>query len=192
MEINSVDNDNVFTPIVGTNIELSTAGNSFEGGKTILQDMFKGRYDSILTDTFNNFQYGAVKNFPDDGGTVENTIATISAGSPAVMTTTARINIREPMEVTFPFNSGGYTITGTDNASYDDLTVYAKPVSVNSAELYSDSALTTPIALGSANGGNIKGFQGSRVIWSFFAKTRTAYYPNCKIMVIVNWKEIIQ
>ena len=192
MEINSVDNDNVFTPIVGTNIELSTVGNSFEGGKTILQDMFKGRYDSILTDTFNNLQYGAVKNFPDDGGTVENTIATISAGSPAVMTTTARINVREPMTVTFPFNAGGYTITGTDNASYDDLTVYVKPVSVNSAELYSDAGLTTPISLGAANGGNIKGFQGSRVIWSFFAKTRTAYYPSAKIMVVVNWKEIIQ
>jgi hypothetical protein len=192
MEINSVDNDNVFLPVTGTNVEISTAGASFEGGKIILQDMFKGRYDSILTDTFNNLQYGAVKNFPDDGGTVENTIAAISAGSPAVMTTTGRINVREPMTVTFPFNAGGYTITGTDNASYDDLTVYVKPVSVNSAELYSDAGLTTPISLGAANGGNIKGFQGSRVIWSFFAKTRTAYYPNAKIMVVVNWKEIIQ
>ena len=192
MEINGVDNGNVFTQVAATNVEVSTAGNSFEGGKVILQDMFKGRYDSILTDTFNNLQYGAVKNFPDDGGTVENTIATISAGSPAVMTTTARINVREPMTVTFPFNAGGYTITGTDNASYDDLVVYVKPISVNSAELYSDAGLTTPISLGSATGGNIKGFQGSRVIWSFFVKTRTAYYPSAKIMVIVNWKELIQ
>jgi len=192
MEINSVDNSNVFTPIASTNVEISTAGTSFEGGKIILQDMFKGRFDSILTDTFNNFQYGAVKNFPDDGGTVENTIATISAASPAVMTTTARINVREPMTVTFPFNAGGYTITGTDNASYDDLVVYAKPISVNSAELYSDAGLTTPISLGAANGGNITGFQGSRVVWSFFAKTRTAYYPSAKIMVVVNWKEILQ
>lgn len=195
MEINSIHAGHSFAAIPNTNVELSTAGTSYEAGKVILQDMFKGRYDNILTDTFNNFQYGAVKNFADDGGTVEDTIATISAASPAIMTTTARLMAREPETATFPFNNGAYEITGTDNANYDNLTVHVSPTGVNTAELYSDSDLTTPIdgtTLGAATGGTIKGFQGSRVIWSFFAKTRKPIHTKAKLMVIMNWKEIIQ
>lgn len=195
MEINSIDNDNVFSGVPSTNVQIGTAGTSYQGGKVILQDMFKGRYDNVLTDTFNNLQYGAVKNLPDDGGTVENTIAVISNATPAVATVTGRLMPRVPMSNTLSINPGTYKITGTDNANYDDKQVYVRPIGLNICELYEDAALTIPVdgsVEGSATGGNIKGFQGARVIWSFFAKTRTTYYPNTKIMVIVNWKEIVQ
>lgn len=202
MEINSIQDANIFTPIPGTEVEVSTNGNNYEAGRVILQDMFKGRYDNTLTDTFNNLQYGAVKNFPDDGGTVENTVVTISAASPAVVQVGERLAARQPMETTFPFNTEGgkYTISGTDNANYNDTSFFVKPTSTSTAELYAaydpvTAVYSSPIdgaALGAATGGLLKGFQGSRVVWSFFVKTRTAYYPNAKIMLIVNWKEIVQ
>jgi hypothetical protein len=157
--------------------------------------MFRGRYENTLTDTFNNFQYGAVKNFSDDGGTVQNNIAAISTATPAVMTTTARLMPREPETATFPLNTGGYTITGTNNSNYDSKLVYVKPTGLNLAELYEDEALTVPVngtTEGAATGGLITGFQGQRVVWSFFAKTRTALHDDVKLMVIMNWKEIIQ
>jgi hypothetical protein len=202
MEINAIQDGNLFTAIPGTEVEVSTAGNNYEAGRIILQDMFKGRYDNILTDTFNNLQYGSVKNFPDDGGTVENTVATISAASPAVVTVGERLVARQPMETTFPFNTQGgkYTFSGTDNANYNGNSYFVKPTGVTTAELYgaydpATAIYSSPVdgaALGAATGGTLSGFQGSRVIWSFFAKTRTTYYPNAKIMVIVNWKEIVQ
>lgn len=195
MEVNSIDSGNVFTPVPGTNVDLSTAGASYEGGKPILQDMFRGEHFHELTDTFNNLQYGAVKNFPDDGGTVENTVVSIDTATPAVMTVSGRLNLREPMTITFPFNTGGYTITGTDNASYDDKVVYIKPTGLTTCELYDDDALSVPVngtTLGAATGGNVKGFLGSRVIWTFFAKTRTTYFPSATVRIVVNWKEIVQ
>ncbi len=197
MEINSIHSGHSFTQAGTTNVEVSTAGTSYQAGKIILQDMFRGRYDNVLTDTFNNLQYGAVKNLPDDGGTVENTIATISNDSTAIITTTGRFFPREPQTITFPFNAGGYTISDTSNPNYNGSTVYVKPTGLNTAELYSDTALTIPVdgsTLLAATGGTIKGFQGSRVVWSFYAKTRIAPIHNgpVKLMVVVNWKEIVQ
>lgn len=202
MEINSIHDAHLFTPIPSTEVEVSTTGTSYQAGKIILQDMFKGRYDNTLTDTFNNFQYGSVKNFPDDGGTVANNVVTISAASPAVVQVGERLAARQPMETTFPFNTAGgkYTISGTDNASYNGTSFFVKPTSPSTAELYEaydpvTATYSSPIdgvALGSATGGSLTGFQGSRVVWSFFAKTRTAYYPDAKMMVVVNWKEIVQ
>ena len=195
MEINSVQQGTSFSAVAGTNVDLDTSGTSYEAGRIILQDMFRGEYNNVLTDTFNNFQYGAVKNFPDDGGTVENTIATIDTSTPAVMTVTGRLNAREPQTVTFPKNAGGYAITGTDNANYNGNTYYVKPTGVTTAELYTDSGLSSPVngtTLGAATGGNIKGFQGSRVIWTFYARGNSAQTGAKTLAVIVNWKEIVQ
>lgn len=197
MEINAIHDEHSFTSIPGTNVDISTAGTSYQGGKTILQDMFRGKYQNVLTDTFNNFQYGAVKNFADDGGTVENTIVSIDTATPAVMSVSSRLMPRAPMTPTFPLNPDGYEITGTTNSNYDNKQVWVKPTGLTTAELYEDSGLTTPVngtTLGAATGGNIKGFQGSRVIWSFYAKKIMADSANTdiKTMVIMNWKEIVQ
>lgn len=190
MEVNSIHAGHAFTSVTGSNVDVSTAGTSYEAGKVILQDMFKGRYDNVLTDTFNNFQYGSVKNFPDDGGTVENGIGAIDAGG--ILTTTERIWLREPQTATFPFNAGGYVIEGTSEAAWNGQTVYASPTGVNTAQLYTDELLTTPATFGVSAGGTISGFQGSRVIWSFYAKTRTALHTAVQLMIIMKWKEIIQ
>ena len=195
MEVNSVQQGTSFVAVPSTNVEVDTSGTSYQFGKVILQDTFRGEYNNVLTDTFNNFQYGAVKNFPDDGGTVENTIVSIDTSNPAQMVVSGRLNVREPMEVTFPKNGGGYVITGTDNANYNGNTYYVKPIGGVNAELYTDSALSNPVdgaALGAATGGNIKGFQGSRVIWTFYARGSAAQTGSKTLTLTVNWKEIVQ
>ena len=198
-EINSVHSGHDFTLIPTTTLEVSTAGTNYGSGKVVLQDMFKGKYSAELTDTYNNFQAGAVKNFSDDGGTKENTVTAITEAATAEITVSGLLNLREPMAVTFPLNTNAYAgkieIFGSTNASYNG-TYYLKPTSTTTAELYTDEALTTPVnssAFGAFTGtATLKGYRGSRVIWSFFAKTRTAFTSDVKLMINVNWKEIIQ
>lgn len=204
-EINSVHSGHDFTLIPTTTLEVSTAGTSYESGKVVLQDMFKGRYNAELTDTYNNFQEGAVKNFSDDGGTKENTITGITAAATAEITVSGLLNLREPQAVTFPFNTSAYAgkveIFGSTNASYNG-TYYLKPTSTTTAELYTglnpDGTIDLATAVDSSSFGaftgtaTLKGYRGSRVIWSFFAKTRTAFTSDVKLMLSVNWKEIVQ
>jgi len=198
-EINSVHSGHSFSLIPGTTLEQSTAGSNYGSGKTVLQDMFKGKYVAELTDTYNNFQAGSVKNFADDGGTAQNTITGITEASTAVITVSGLLALREPQEVTFPFNSSIYTghleIENSTNTNYNG-SYFIKPTSTTTAELYTDSALTIPVdssAFGAFTGtATLKGYRGSRVIWSFFAKTRTTAFPSAKLMITVNWKEIVQ
>ena len=199
-EINSVFTGHSFSQVPGTNIDVSTSGSSFENGDINFQDMFKGRISDELTDTYNNLQNGAVKNLSEDGGTKSNSITGISVASTAVVTIgESKIDLREPQSVNFPFNTNRYggkiEIFGSTNANYNGL-YYLKIASLTTAELYTDEALTVPVnssAFGAFTGtATLKGFQGSRVIWTFYAKTRTALFPNAKIMVNINWKEITQ
>jgi len=199
-EINSQHSGHSFSAISGTTVEQSTAGTSYGGGKVFLEEMFSGRYQAELTDTYNNYQYGSVKNFSEDGGTKENTITGITAASPAVITISdPLLLLREPQEVTFPLNTNRYAgkveILGSSVSDYNG-TYYLKVTGLTTAELYTDETLTTPADLSSAGAftgtAKIKGFYGSRIIWSFFAKTRTALHDDVKLMVTVNWKEIVQ
>ena len=199
-EVNSVHSGHSFSSIPQATVEVSTAGSSYEGGSINLQEMFKGRYETNLTDTFNNYQYGAVKNFAEDGGTKENAISNITAANPAVITISDPVLLlREPQKATFPLNSSRYggkvEILGSSVTDYNG-TYYLKVLGQTSAELYTDEDLTIGADLSSAAAftgtAKVKGFYGSRVIWSFFAKTRTALHNTVKLMVTVNWKEIIQ
>ena len=199
-EVNSTHSGHSFTAIPGTTVEVSTAGTSYGSGKVFLQEMFAGRYQAELTDTYNNFQYGAVKNLSEDGGTKENTISAITNASTAEITISdPLLLLREPQTVNFPLNTNRYAgkveILGSSNSSFNG-TYYLKVTGTTTAQLYSDEALTTPVdstGFGAFTGtAKIKGFYGSRVIWSFFAKTRTALHNDVKLMVTVNWKEIIQ
>jgi len=212
MEINSVHSGHSFTSVSGTTVEASTAGTSYGSGKIFLNEMFRGRYQAETTDTFNNWQYGAVKNFADDGGTIVNNVASVTtgnAGSPPVVTvaTGERVEVRETGNngqgaVEFPPNANEYNgrYEFYDIPSVPELNgqyVYIKPIAANQFEVYTDEALTTGFTVTSthsANEGYIKGFRGSRVVWSVFAKTRTAVHPTgpVKLMTTINWKEIIQ
>ena len=212
-EVNTILNHSNWVDIPTTAVQVSypLAGDfAYEGtGKVQLNEMFRGRYEAELTDTYNNFQYGSIKNFSEDGGTKENTITNISATNPAVITTGELLKFKsdEIHAVTFPLNTSRYQgkleFSGLDNAtSLNGTKVLLKPTGTNTAEVYTDDdgagglgpALdgTTLVGAGAQGTGTIKGFAGSRVTWNFFAKTRTALHTNVKLMVTINWKEIIQ
>jgi len=199
-EINSIHSGHSYTLIPGTTVDVSTAGTSYGSGIVIAEEMFRGRLDLNLPDVYNNFQYGAVKNFSEDGGTKENTVSAITAATEAEITISDPIILlREPQEDIFPLNTNRYggkvEIFGSTNASYNG-TYYLKITGTTTAKLYSDKALTTPInssGFGAFTGtATVKGFYGSRAIWSFFAKTRTNIHNDVKLMVTVAWKEISQ
>lgn len=199
-EINALHSGHDFSSIQGTLIDISTSGTSYGNGKTVLQDMFAGHYEAQLTDTYKDYQYGAVKNSAEDGGTKENIISAITNASTAEITISDPILLlREPQTVNSPINTNRYggkvEIIGSTNSSFNG-TYYLKVTGATTAEMYSDETLTTPIdstGFGAFTGtALVKGFYGSRVIWSFFAKTRTALHNDVKLMITVNWKEIIQ
>lgn len=208
-EANAQHSGHSFTSVSGTLVEVSTAGTSFMSGKTTLNEMFMGRYHADLTDTYNNFQYGALNNLSDDGGTVSNSIQSLTSASPAVLTigSSERLLVRETTSQGTPAFSknisgynGRYQLTGiTGMTEANDSFVYVKPISSSSVELYTDEALSVPFdssgfTTHDTNTGTITGFGGSRVIWSFFAKTKTAVHSvgPVKLMVTINWKEIDQ
>ena len=68
--------------------------------------MWAGRLESITTDTYNNFQYGAIKNRSEDGGTAENTITGASQTNPVEITTGELLKFKthQVHAVTFPLN----------------------------------------------------------------------------------------
>ena len=218
LEVNSILNHWNGTAIPNSNVEYSypSAGDSaYEGGLVQLQEMFAGRYQAETTDTFNNFQYGSVKNFSEDGGTKMNTITNVSATNPAVITTGELLKFKtgEVHAITFPLNKNRYQgkleINDLDNATSLNGNKYLiKPTGLTTAELYTDSDGSGEIDLatavdgtvlagtGAQGAGTIKGFAGSRLTWNFYAKSRTNgasnLHDNVKLMVTVNWKEIIQ
>ena len=211
-EVNSVLNHGNWTDIPGTNVQYSypTAGDSaYEGGLTRLQEMFAGRYETDLTDTYNNFQYGALKNFSEDGGTAENTITGATQTNPVVITTGELLKFTNPSPhtVTFPLNTNRYQgkleindVGGMTQLNGNKYLI--KPTGTTSFELYTDSDGSGNIDPASSvdgsafgaytTGGTVKGFKGSRLTWSFYAKTRTVLHDNVKLMLTINWKEIIQ
>ena len=89
---------------------LPPGDSAYEGGLVQLEEMWAGRLESITTDTYNNFQYGAIKNSSEDGGTAENTIAAASQTDPVVITTGELLKFKNPSPhtVTFPFNTSRY------------------------------------------------------------------------------------
>lgn len=204
-EINSVHTGHDFSRIPNTTVDVSTSGSNYENGRIILQDMFRGRLDRDWTDIYNNFQYGSVKNFSEDGGIQENTISAITEAATAEITVSDPVLLlREPQQANFPLNISRYAgkveILGSTNASYNG-TFYIKITSATTAELYNDYDLNTGVfsnpvdssAFGAFTGtALLKGFYGSRLIWSFYAKTRTALHDQVKLMLNVSWKEIIQ
>jgi hypothetical protein len=202
-EVNAIHSGHNFSLIPGTTVEVSNTGTSYNGGQTIYSHTFKGEEHANYTDVYNNFQYGAIKNLADDGGIQSNTISGISvAGSPSTATITTsdpQILLREPQESTFPLNTSRYggkvEIYGSTVNDYNG-TYYLKITSSTTAELYDDKALTTPSDLSAAAAftgtATIKGFYGSRLIWSFFAKTRTALHNDVKAALTIEWKEIVQ
>lgn len=176
-------------PVPGTTVDVSTTGTSYSQGLPLLETMFRGDFERDTTNSFNNFQDGAIKNYADEGGIRSNTITSITKAATAVVT------IAEPQ---WSLREGPVkSISGvTGMTQINGNTVYLKITGLQTAELYSDAALTTPInstGYGTyVSGGTISGTYGSRFIWGVFAKKHFAAAATVEMVVSINWKEIVQ
>lgn len=148
--------------------------------------VFRGQLVSDLGDIFNSIQFGGIRNYAENGGTVSNSIVNITQGSPAVVTFGERLVLREESDlVTF---SGVGGMTQVNGNSY-----YLKVTGVNTAELYSNEARTTPVDSSGftayTTGGTASGNRGIRQVWVVFARKLVAA-NDCNIKISIGWKEI--
>jgi hypothetical protein len=174
--------------IPGSTAEYDTSGTFIASGITVSQRFIQGRDALSTVDNFNNMQYGAFKNYSEDGGTVVQPITSVTKASTAVATMTgARTYFRNAEPLTISGATGMTQLNGN--------TYYAKPVSATTIELYTDEALTTPLnstAFGTYTGSGIaSGTFGPKFHFGILVKKLYGNNP-AKIYVKVAWKELTQ
>lgn len=176
-------------PISGSNtVEYDTAGTFIASGIPVSKRFIQGRDAFDATGTFNNMQYGAFKNYAEDGGTVVQPITGVTKASTAVVTMAgARTYFRdgEPMTI-----SGIVGMTELNGNTY-----YVKPVTATTVELYTDQARTIPVnstAFGTYTSGGIgTGTFGPKFHFGVLVTKLFGTNP-AKIYVKVAWKEVTQ
>jgi hypothetical protein len=168
-------------------VEMDMAATWYGGGQAVLKSLVRGHEQIDLTTVFNNTQNGAIKNYSEIGGTRVCMIANITQASPAVIT------IDEPQHML----REGYSATINDVAGMTEIngqTIYMKITGLQTAELYTDAALTIPLDTTGfsayASGGNVRGLFGSRFLWTVILKK---YRGNeSRVIIKTSWKEIAQ
>jgi hypothetical protein len=169
-------------------VEVDTTGTWYGDGAPLVKLFVEGHDSEDVTNYYNNMQYGAIKNYAENGGTVSQNISYVTNSSTAtvVLDATAAI-LREGALVTI---TGVVGMTELNDNSY-----YLKLTSINTAELYTDSALTIPVDSSLftpyTSGGTMTGSLGTRFLWSILVKKLFGSNP-VKVYVKVGWKEVIQ
>ena len=169
-------------------VDVTQNLSTYDNGVFAFNRVFRGQINADLFDTFNNFQYGSIKNYALQGGTVVNNVAFVSQAATAEVTFLERLNIREDSGlVTFSNVSGMTELNGN---SY-----YAKVTGVNSVELYQDQARTVPLdttGFSAYTGdGIVSGDRGLRQVWVVFVRKLVAT-ADCDIKISIAWKEVKQ
>ena len=98
MSVNTVHHGHEWSDVPGTNMQVSYAGENYETADVehrILEDMYNGRGEKVLTDTFIDFQNGAWKNRADDGGTHIEHLTSVTGSSTGTVTVSGAINAGE-------------------------------------------------------------------------------------------------
>lgn len=178
-----------WTPVSGSStVDLDTSGNFIASGIPVSKRFVQGKDSIDTTSVFNNMQYGAFKNYAEDGGTVVQPITAVTKASTAVVTLAGpRTYFRdgEPMTI-----SGVVGMTQLNGNTY-----YVKPVTANTVELYSDAARTTPVdssAFGTyTSGGTGSGTFGARFHFGILVTKLFGTNP-IKVYVKISWKEVVQ
>lgn len=160
--VNSVHSGHEFSDIPGTNFQVSSAGTAFEDGNTAgivkkiqFEDMFNGRYEDNLTDTYVNIQNGAFKNSSDDGGTHQQLISEITGSSTTSLTATADAGTSTNLVVTSTSNvlvGASISGSGVPTSTVVDAVVDSTNLTLSNATTTSYSGgetfnITNPVAL---------------------------------------------
>lgn len=169
-------------------VDYDTGGTFIMGGVPVSKRFVQGREAFDTTNIFNNMQYGAFKNYAEDGGTVVQPITGVTKASTAVVTLAGpRTYFRdgEPMTI-----SGVVGMTQLNGNTY-----YVKPVTATTVELYTDAARTIPVnstGFGTYTSGGVgSGTFGPRFHFGIMVTKLFGTNP-IKLYVKVAWKEVIQ
>ena len=174
----------------GCTVDKDIAATYYGGGVHAAAVYFNGSFERSLAQDYKSMTGGSFKNYAENGGTVSATISGITQASPAVMT------VSGPQS---PLRESGYpvTIAGVSGMTQiNGATVYVKPISMTTAELYIDAALTTPYdSTGHSaytSGGTATGLYGDRLVFAIVAKPLTMTTGTLNLRIVLNWKEINQ
>lgn len=183
--VNNISWSNVTS---STTVEYNTTGTFITSGVPVAKRYIQGHESFKTTDVFDNMQYGAFKNYAEDGGTVVQPITNITQANPAVVTLAgARTFFRdgEPMLIS--------NVSGMTNVNGN--TYYVKPITATTVELYTDAARTTSANTISfpayTSGGIGSGTFGAKFHFGVVAKKLYGSNP-ANVIVKISWKEVVQ
>ena len=179
----------VWNPVsTSSTVDYDTSGSFIASGTAVSKRYIQGRDAFDTTNVFNNMQYGAFKNYSEDGGTVVQPITGVTKASTAVVTlagTRTYFRDGEPMTIS---GVGGMT-------QLNGNTYYVKPVTATSVELYTDAARTTPVNSTGfttyTSGGIGSGTFGPKFHFGILVTKLFGTNP-IKVYVKVAWKEVTQ
>lgn len=177
-----------WSQVTSSTVDYDISGNFVASGVPVSKRFVQGHESFDATPVFNNMQYGAFKNYSEDGGTVVQPITGVTKASTAVVTLAgARTYFRdgEPMTI-----SGVVGMTELNGNTY-----YVKPVTATSVELYTDQARTTPVnstAFGTYTSGGVgTGTFGTKFHFGILVTKLFGTNP-IKVYVKIAWKEVVQ
>jgi len=182
-------------------VEFDTSATFYDpaNGTLIYSTWVNGQKTMSLLDPNDSMFSGAFKNYSENGGTTTTIITNITAASTAVITANDSslpfLRHRENGEPLVLDN-----VVGTIGDTYNGTTVYVKVTGEQTAELYTNASLTTPLdtsGLTYTSGGTLVGDFGTRIELGVVAKPitpATAGSTTSDITVKFNlrWKEIAQ
>lgn len=171
-------------------VEYDNSGSFYGGGSHVLATYLKGYSRQDLHETYKSFTQGSFKNYAESGGTKTAPIANVTQASTAVITFDyPQSPLREGQAITIA-NVGGMT-------QLNGQTVYLKMTGINTAELYQDLELTTPVNSSGygayTSGGTATGLYGDKMHFAIVVKPITpATTGTLNVRVNIGWKEINQ
>jgi hypothetical protein len=187
---------NAVSPV--STVQYDTAGTFIASGLAVSQRFVNGRDTIDTTTTYDNMQYGAFKNYSEDGGTVIQNITAASNATTAVLTlgTATRSGLPTLPGRTYFRNAEALTISGVVGMTQlNGNTYYAKPIAANQIELYTDAALTIPVnstGFGTyTSGGMAMGDFGGRFLFTLVVKKLFGTNP-AQFYAKISWKEVVQ
>jgi hypothetical protein len=179
-------------------VQYDTSATFIASGIPVSQRFVIGRDTVDTTSIYDNMQYGAFKNYSEDGGTVVQNITAATKASTAVLTlgTATRSGSSTIPGRTYFRHGEALTISNVlGMTQLNGNTYYAKPIAINQIELYTDAALTTPVNSTSfgtyTSGGIATGDFGGRFLFTLVVKKLFGSNP-AQIYAKVSWKEVTQ
>ena len=178
-----------WSPVSGSStVDYDTGGTFVASGVPVSKRFVQGKDSIDTTSVFNNMQYGAFKNYAEDGGTVVQPITAVTKATTAVVTLAG--------DRTYFRDGDPITITGVVGMTQlNGNTYYVKPITATTVELYTDEARTIPLnstGFGTYTSGGVgSGTFGPRFHFGILVTKLFGTNP-IKVYVKVAWKEVIQ